>query len=75
MQDNTIQYNIIGIEANKSNKQERVSKIKGLTLMLKVRQLGSTHCRDKQEKTTQDSQTVFSFPLNGKLKCNSEVFW
>ena len=46
------QYNTIKLELKLINKmRERVSKkTEGLTLMLKVRWLGSTHCRDEQKK-------------------------
>ena len=51
MRDNTILYNVSGTEANKSNKmRESMSKTKGVTLVLKVRWLGSTRCRDEQKK-------------------------
>lgn len=70
MQDNAMQYNIIGTEANRLNEGERVSETKSLTLMLKVRWLESTYRRDEQKKKSQfhDSQTVLYFPLNGKQK-------
>jgi len=51
-----------------------VPKAEGLTLMLKARQLGSTHCRDKLWKKGQscDSQAILSFPLNRKWNRNTE---
>ena len=46
------QYNTIKLELKLINKmRERVSKkTEGLTLMMKVRRLGSTHHRDKQKR-------------------------
>ena len=56
--------------------RERVSKTKGLTLMLKVRWLGSTHHREKQKRVqSHDSQSVLSFPPKGKRKWKNKVFW
>jgi len=44
--------------------------------MLKVRRLGSTHCKDEQNEgkkgVSGGMQTVSFFPLNGKEKQNSE---
>lgn len=55
---------------------ERVPKTESLTLMLKVRWLGSTHTVQRQAErergTSHDLRAVFSFALNGKQKYNHE---
>lgn len=55
---------------------ERVPKNESLTLMLKVRWLGSTHTVQRQAErergTSHDLRAVFSFALNGKQKYNHE---
>ena len=43
-------YNIIGIEANKSNKSRECPKTEGITLMAKARWLGSTHTAETSRK-------------------------
>jgi len=56
--------------------RDRVSKTEDLTLMLRVRWLRNTYCRDEQKKRQAlDSQTVLFFPLTEKWKWNNEVFW
>jgi len=42
--------NVIGIEANKSNIMRQFLKTDGLTLMLRVRWLGSMYHREEQKK-------------------------
>jgi len=62
MQVNTIKYNIIGIEANKSNKMcERESETEGLTLKLKARWVkNNTHSAGAAgESKSRDLQGIY----------------
>ena len=61
---------MIGIETNKSNKMRDCPKTEGLTLSLKVRQLGSTHRKTSSKRKNGHlvSGEQFIFPSEWKIE-------